>query len=99
MPARAVEVPYQTAVWGYEAMHIAREMVCHGLAASSSDAAVGCEVAYVAVRGGTWNVLTNLKQIEDAAYAASMCAKCAALLESAKRIKEENEADVDGRLA
>ena len=80
-------------------MLLAREMVCHGLAASRADAAVGCEIAYVAVRGGTWNVLTNLKQIEDAAYAAAMRAKCAALMESAKRLKEENEADMEGRLA
>jgi glutamate formiminotransferase/formiminotetrahydrofolate cyclodeaminase len=95
---RAVEVPYQTAVSGCRAMLLAREMVCHGLAAARADAAVGCEIAYVAVRGGTWNVLTNLKQIEDATYAASMRVKCAALLESAKRLKEENEVDVDTRL-
>lgn len=95
---RAVEVPYQTAVSGCRAMLLAREMVCHGLAASRADAAVGCEIAYVAVRGGTWNVLTNLKQIEDATYAAAMRAKSAALLESAKRIKEENEADLEARL-
>ena len=72
---RAVEVPYQTAVWGIEAMQVAREMARHGLAASTTDSAVGCEIAYVAVRGGTWNVLTNLKEIEDAAYAADMRAK------------------------
>ena len=62
---QAVEVPYQTALAGYEAMQAAREMALHGLAASTTDAAVGCEIAYIAVRGGTWNVLVNLKDIHD----------------------------------
>ena len=65
-------------------MRVAREMALHGLAASLTDAAVGCAIAFAGVRGGIWNVLINLKGIKDAAYVAEMRAKCAAVLEKSQ---------------
>ena len=72
----AVNVPYQTAVLSFEAMQAAREMVHHGLAASLTDAAVGCEIAFAGVRGGIWNVLTNLPQITDRRFVEEKRQQC-----------------------
>ena len=65
---RAIEVPYQTAITSFDAMQAAREMVETGLAASITDAAVGCQIAMVGVRGGLWNVMVNLKGVQDPPY-------------------------------
>jgi glutamate formiminotransferase / formiminotetrahydrofolate cyclodeaminase len=95
---QAVAVPYQTALAAAEAMRVAHEMAIHGHAASVTDAAVGCAIAFAGVRGGVWNVLVNLKGIKDAAYVADMRSKCAAVLEEAQKLLRENERHVDKAL-
>ena len=95
----AVDVPYQTARLSFEAMGLARSMAEHGLAASMTDAAVGCEIAFAGVRGGIWNVLTNLPQITDRQYVADMQRQCAKLLAEARKVLQETCASVDGNLA
>ena len=65
---------------------------------SITDAAVGCEIAYIAVRGGTWNVLVNLKDIKDPGYVNEMRTKCNALLKNAKSLRAENETEIDAKL-
>ncbi len=95
----AVDVPYQTAKLSFEAMGLARSMAEHGLAASMTDAAVGCEIAFAGVRGGIWNVLTNLPQITDRQYVADMQRQFAKLLAEARKVLQETSASVDGKLA
>jgi glutamate formiminotransferase/formiminotetrahydrofolate cyclodeaminase len=95
----AVNVPYQTAALSFEAMQVAREMVHHGLAASLSDAAVGCEIAFAGVRGGIWNVLTNLPQITDRGFVNEKRQQCAQLLEEARKLLHEATESVDRKLA
>lgn len=95
---QAVAVPYRTAQAAAEAMHVSHEVVLHGLAASLTDGAVGCAMAFAGVRGGIWNVLINLKSIKDAAYVADMREKCAALLHDARHLLHKNESHVDGIL-
>jgi glutamate formiminotransferase/formiminotetrahydrofolate cyclodeaminase len=95
---QAIEVPYQTALAAFEAMQAAGEMVRLGLPASMTDAAVGCQAAFVGVRGGVWNVLVNLKGIHDPPYAQQMRRQCAELLQKATTLLAENAAEVDGRL-
>jgi glutamate formiminotransferase / formiminotetrahydrofolate cyclodeaminase len=96
---QAVEVPYQTALAGYGAMQAAREMVEIGHEASITDAGVGCEIAYTAVRGGTWNVLVNLKEIKDPGYVDDMRTKCEALLRDAKSVRDQNEEEIGRKLS
>ena len=60
------------------------EIALHGHPASITDAAVGCEIALVGVRGGVWNVLTNLQDIRDPNYVREMREKCHILMENAK---------------
>ena len=95
----AVDVPYQTARLSFEAMGLARSMAEHGLAASMTDAAVGCEIAFAGVRGGIWNVLTNLPQLTDRQYVAEMQRQCAELLSHARGVLQETCALVDAKLA
>ncbi len=95
---RAIAVPYRTALDSVEAMRTAREVALHGHAASVTDAAVGCAVAFAGVRGAVWNVLVNLKSIKDAEYVKDMKEKCAAALIDARQILHETEHHVDGVL-
>ncbi len=95
----AVDVPYQTAANSFEAMELARTMAEHGLAASLTDAAVGCEVAFAGVRGGIWNVLTNLPDITDRQYVEQMQRQCADLLAEARKVSQETSELVDAKLA
>jgi glutamate formiminotransferase/formiminotetrahydrofolate cyclodeaminase len=95
----AAEVPYQTARAGYDVMCIAQEAARTGLLASITDAGVGCEIAYVAVRGGIWNTQVNLKDIQNREYVGAMRTKCDDLLRNAKLVREANEGEIDRKLA
>jgi glutamate formiminotransferase/formiminotetrahydrofolate cyclodeaminase len=95
----AVEVPYRTAVLSFQALETARDMVRHGLAASVSDAAVGCEMAFAGVRGGLWNVLVNLHGITDPQFVAEQRRQCDELLEKAHKLLSEATRAVDEQLA
>ena len=95
----AVDVPYQTAALSFEAMQLAHTMAEHGLAASMTDAAVGCEMGFAGVRGGIWNVLTNLPDITDRQFVEQMERQCADLLSSARKVLQETSETVDAKLA
>ena len=74
-------------------------MVLGGLAASVTDAAVGCEIAFVGVRGGIWNVLVNLKDITDPELVADKRRQCDELLEKAQMLLSETTRLVNEKLA
>ena len=59
---------------------------------------MGLQCAFAAVRGGIWNVLINLKDIQDGPYAAGMAARCAALLTEARARLDRGCAAGDARL-
>ena len=94
-----MEVPYRTALLSFQAMEAARAMVLDGLAASVTDAAVGCEMAFAGVRGGIWNVLVNLKDIADPQFVADNRRQCGELLEKARTLLSETTRLVDEKLA
>ncbi|HEX3345508.1 MAG TPA: cyclodeaminase/cyclohydrolase family protein, partial [Polyangiaceae bacterium] len=94
----AVEVPWSTAKASFGAMQLARAVVTHGNPVSLSDGAVGVQIAFAGVRGGLWNVLINLKDVTDPAYAAEKRAACASLLADARALADEAAAVVDERL-
>jgi glutamate formiminotransferase/formiminotetrahydrofolate cyclodeaminase len=79
-------------------MQLARAVVTHGNPVSLSDGAVGVQIAFAGVRGGLWNVLINLKDVTDPAYAAEKRAACASLLADARALADEAAAVVDERL-
>ncbi|MCE5267270.1 MAG: glutamate formimidoyltransferase [Planctomycetaceae bacterium] len=94
----AIDVPYQTALLSFEAMELTHQMAIHGLAASATDAAVGCEMAFAGVRGGVWNVLTNLPQLTDLRFAEDRRRQCAELLGRARSVLNETSELVDRKL-
>jgi glutamate formiminotransferase/formiminotetrahydrofolate cyclodeaminase len=96
---QAVAVPLDTAAASLEAMRLARRMVERGLAASLTDAAVGCQIAFAGLRGGVWNVLTNLPSITDRQYVEQMRLKCDELLSSGESLLRETTEMIDAKLA
>jgi len=94
----AIAVPWATAEDSFRAMELAREVAAIGNPNSLSDAAVGVQLGYAGVRGGLWNVLINLKDITDPAYAAEMRARSEELLSRARAIAEEAGRAADERM-
>ncbi|HLD99463.1 MAG TPA: glutamate formimidoyltransferase [Bdellovibrionota bacterium] len=94
----AIDVPWRTAEWSFEAMKLAREVAAIGNPNSMTDAAVGVQAAFVGVRGGIWNVVINLKDISDQEYVKEMKERCSALIEQAKALLEESGKYIDQRL-
>jgi glutamate formiminotransferase/formiminotetrahydrofolate cyclodeaminase len=94
----AAQVPWRTAELSLEAMTLAREVATIGSPASLTDAAVGVEVGYAGVVGGTWNVLVNLQDLEDEAFRRDMRTRCADLQARARELREETERTLAERL-
>jgi glutamate formiminotransferase/formiminotetrahydrofolate cyclodeaminase len=94
----AADVPWSTAKACFEAMEVSEIAMQHGNPASITDTMVGFTIAYAGVRGGIWNVLINLKDINDAAYVARMKTDCADLLARAKALLDRAAAPGDAQL-
>ncbi len=75
----AVMVPLNTAKQSLEAIKVAELVVKHGNPNSITDVGVGAQASYTGVLGGIYNVLINLKDIEDEKFNADMRKQCAAL--------------------
>jgi glutamate formiminotransferase/formiminotetrahydrofolate cyclodeaminase len=75
----AVSVPLRTSELSAEALEIAEKVVKNGNPNSITDAGVGAQMAYSGVLGGIYNVLINLKDIDDEQFCSEMKLKCAKL--------------------
>jgi glutamate formiminotransferase/formiminotetrahydrofolate cyclodeaminase len=85
----AVMVPLQTAVDSSKAIEIAEIVAKYGNPNSITDVGVGAQMAYSGVLGGIYNVLINLKDIEDEDFCNNMRSQCSQLkLDSQKKLKE-----------
>lgn len=96
---QAVAVPMTTAERSLAAMKVAERAGLSGNPASLTDALVGAQAAFTGVRGGLWNVLINLKDIDDAAFVASSRKRCEALLKEAEALMARIASEGDARLA
>lgn len=94
----AIEVPWQTALSGFEVMKIAREAAVLGNPNTITDAGVGIQMGFSAVRGALWNVRVNLKDITDKSYFDTMAKKCEELLATAQSLLTEAGSFIDLRL-
>lgn len=95
---QAVLVPLETARNSLAAIELAGKAVEHGNPNSVTDAGVGAQVAYSGVKGGIYNVLINLKDIEDKGFVAEMRKECAAMEKDAKTKLDAILARVEARL-
>jgi glutamate formiminotransferase/formiminotetrahydrofolate cyclodeaminase len=82
---QAVMVPLGTAQRSYEAIEIAEVVAKNGNPASITDVGVGAQSAYTGVLGGIYNVLINLKDINDDKFNDDMRKSCAELKDKAQK--------------
>jgi glutamate formiminotransferase/formiminotetrahydrofolate cyclodeaminase len=80
----AVEVPLNTARRSAEVIGLAGIAVEKGNINSVTDAGVGAHIAYTGVKGGIFNVLINLKRIDDKKFVKEMMQTCRDLDTSAR---------------
>ena len=85
----AVAVPLRTAKRSAEVIELAEIAVEKGNINSVTDAGVGAHISYTGVKGGIFNVLINLKEIEDKKFVEEMINICRELDE-----KSRNKVDV-----
>jgi glutamate formiminotransferase / formiminotetrahydrofolate cyclodeaminase len=72
----AVLVPLQTAELSLEVIKICNTVAVHGNPNSITDVGVGAGSAHTGVVGGVYNVLINLKGIDDKEFVEDMKKKC-----------------------
>lgn len=82
----AVAVPLRTAEQALSVLEMLAELAEVGNRNVLTDVAVGASLAEVAVRGAYYNVLVNLKSLNDADYVAEARAKAFELLARAKQL-------------
>jgi len=95
---QATEVPFQTAAASFEAMEAASLAIHYGHSAAVTDGLVGLQMAFGGLRGGLWNALTNLKEIQDEGYRRDMREACRELLERAQALLDQSLAEGDRRM-
>lgn len=76
---QAVAVPLGTARLSAEVIGLAEIAVEKGNINSVTDAGVGAHIAFTGVKGGIFNVLINLKDIENKKFVDEMIAACSEL--------------------
>lgn len=94
----AVAVPMRTAEACLDALRLAGDVARVGNPASLTDALVGAQTAFAGLRGGLWNVLINLKDIQDPAYNVEMEARCRRLLAEGESALAAITSEGDARL-
>jgi glutamate formiminotransferase/formiminotetrahydrofolate cyclodeaminase len=94
----AIEVPWSTATACFEAMSLAWEVAQIGNPNSLTDAAVGVQMGYAGVRGAVWNVVINLKDIQDTTYIEDMQKKCEKILADASSLAQKASTYTDTKL-
>ena len=82
---QAVYVPLNTAQLSFQAIEIAEVVARNGNPASITDVGVGAQSAYTGVLGGIYNVLINLKDIQDKKFNDDMRKTCAELKDKAQK--------------
>jgi glutamate formiminotransferase/formiminotetrahydrofolate cyclodeaminase len=64
-----------------------------------SDAGTGAQIAFAGLKGGIYNVLINLKDIEDKQFSSQVRQQCTELLEKAKTTLGRIEKLLEQKLA
>ncbi|NOX89203.1 MAG: glutamate formimidoyltransferase [Calditrichaeota bacterium] len=86
---QAVAVPLNTAKQSLEALRVAETVIRYGNPNSVTDVGVGALMAYNGVKGGIFNVLINLGQIEDRDFVDEMRKTCDELDKQAVQLRDK----------
>jgi glutamate formiminotransferase/formiminotetrahydrofolate cyclodeaminase len=95
---QAVMVPLNTAKQSLRAIEIAEVVAKNGNPNSITDVGVGAQSAYTGVLGGIYNVLINLKDINDQQFVDEMRKTCTELRQMAQRKLDEVLSYVETKL-
>ncbi|RMH65479.1 MAG: glutamate formimidoyltransferase [Calditrichaeota bacterium] len=95
---QAVHVPLNTARQSFRALKVAATVGKYGNPASITDVGVGAQMAFAGVQGGIYNVLINLKDIDDAEFVNEMRQRCTALEEEARQALDDALSIVKSKL-
>jgi len=85
---QAVAVPLTTAKLSSEVIGLAEIAIEKGNINSVTDAGVGAHIAFSGVKGGIFNVLINLKEIEDEKFVQDM-------IETCKKLEQDSQEDLN----
>ena len=95
---QAVKVPLNTAKQSLEALKVAQTVVKYGNPNSITDVGVGALMAYNGVKGGIFNVLINLGQIQDPDYVDEMRKTCETLEREAVKLRDAVISEVEQKI-
>lgn len=93
---RATEVPLRTARASADAAACLEELARIGNVNARSDAAVGAQLAFAALKGGEYNVLINLAGIRDDTFAAECRSETESLAREARAALDRLDALMRG---
>jgi glutamate formiminotransferase / formiminotetrahydrofolate cyclodeaminase len=88
----AISVPMRTAAQSLQVLKLLRELADIGNPNALSDAAVGAQLAYAAIKGAAYNVQVNLSSLADQKEAARCGAEMARMLTEGKILADEMDA-------
>jgi len=94
----AVKVPLNTARLSLESLKLAKTVADIGNPNSITDVGVGAHIARTGVIGGIYNVLINLKDIEDVEFNSAMKQECELLRAEADNLIEKIEEEVISKI-
>ena len=95
----AVFVPLKTAQLSLKSIRIAEIVIKHGNPNSITDVGVGAQIAFTGVKGGIYNVLINLKDIDDTDFVDEMKLKCNRLEKDADALLKKINKKVESAIS
>ena len=90
----AISVPLETAERSFEVLTLLGEVARTGNPSAISDAAVGSQLAELAIKGASYNIAANLGTMSDRDKARAASARVSALVEEAHAVAAEVETKV-----
>jgi formiminotetrahydrofolate cyclodeaminase len=93
----ATETPLRTARAAVEVLDSLKILIEIGNPNAKSDAAVGAQLAYAALKGGQYNVLANIRGMRDLSYAGSCRAEISDLVCRGDEIIRQIDKQITGR--
>jgi len=95
---QAVQVPLNTAKKSLEAIKLSLIVAEFGNPNSITDVGVGAQMSYSGLVGGIYNVLINLKEIEDKKFVLQMRSACSELKSEAEKYLDKVEELIDSKM-
>lgn len=92
----ATDTPLRTARAAFEVLACLKVLVETGNPSARSDAAVGAQLAYASLKGAQYNILTNIRVLKDASFAADCRTEISDLLAGGQEALRQIDATIMG---